>query len=206
MAAPKLKANIREVNGTTNAKKLRNSGFTPAVLYSGGAETKNIELQTKVLNKVIQEHGNGAMVSIELGGSFLPAIIKEIQRDVVKEKLLHVDFQQLSENVKVKLTIPIVLENKEKVEDNTTIVQQQLMDIELQCLPKYIPSAIYVDANMLKKENSITIGNLDIFKDENIEVLNDEQEIIATLTYASMGESEEEDESLYESDKSILDM
>ncbi len=208
MATPKLKADIREESGKTNSKKLRNEGLVPGVLYGHNKETREVQIKTNELQKVLSQYGYGTMVSLEIKDNIIPAIIKEVQNDIVTNNLLHIDLQQLSENEKVKLSVPIVLKGKRDVEDSSTIVQQQLMELEIQCLPKYIPNSITVDAIKVKSGDALTVGDLDIIKDENIEVLNETEEVIASLTSnTTMDEEvEESEENFYESDKSVLDI
>ena len=72
-------------------------------------------------------------------------------------------------------------------------MQQQTMDIELQCLPKYIPQVIRLDVSQLKFGENITIGDLDIAKDDNYEILSDLGEVIVSLIAAHAVEEEEEE-------------
>ncbi len=169
--------------------------------YSGyNQRLKEIEL-SKVLNKF----GSGSTINLNLNGEVIPAIIKEVQKDIIKDNLLHIDFQQLSEDEEIKVFVPVVLVGKGKVENSTTIIQQQIMELEIRCLPKYIPSSIEVDVSNLKFGDSITVGDLNL--GENIEILHDEDEVIASLTANSKYEELEEDKDvpIYESNKSILD-
>lgn len=205
MGIPVLKAELREKNNV-KAKNLRKRGFIPGVLYGHNKDTKEIIVKTKELQKIISNHGFRTMIDLEIEDKKYPTIIKEVQKALVTYNILHVDLQQLNDNEKIKLTLPIVLEGKERVEDSSTVVEQQLKEINIQCLPKYIPSSILVDASILKEKNVLKVKDIEIFKNENIDVLNDLEDIVATVTYATREENIEEDNRpIYESSKSILE-
>ncbi|SHH46842.1 large subunit ribosomal protein L25 [Caloranaerobacter azorensis DSM 13643] len=205
MAAPKLNVELRDGGGRRYSIKLRKNGFIPGVIYGHNKQTKSIKLKEIELSKVLNKFGSGSTVNLNLNGEVIPAIIKEVQKDIIKDNLLHIDFQQLSEDEEIKVFVPVVLVGKGKVENSTTIIQQQIMELEIRCLPKYIPSSIEVDVSNLKFGDSITVGDLNL--GENIEILHDEDEVIASLTANSKYEELEEDKDvpIYESNKSILD-
>ncbi|MGF7058450.1 50S ribosomal protein L25 [Brassicibacter mesophilus] len=207
MAVPKLKAEIRNSAGSRNSIKLRNEGFIPGVLYGHNKETKPIKVNKNELQKVLIKYGSTGTINVELEDNTVPVLIKEIQRHVIKDSVLHLDLQQLSEDKKVKLRVPIVIQGREKVERSTGIVEQQLMEMEIQCLPKYITQAVTVDVSKLKFGEIVTINDLDIAKDENYEVLTELSEVIVSMTAASKEEEpvEERTVPIYESTKSILD-
>ncbi|KGG80931.1 50S ribosomal protein L25 [Caloranaerobacter azorensis] len=205
MAAPKLNVELRDGGGRRYSIKLRKNGFIPGVIYGHNKQTKSIKLKEIELSKVLNKFGSGSTINLNLNGEVIPAIIKEVQKDIIKDNLLHIDFQQLSEDEEIKVFVPVVLVGKGKVENSTTIIQQQIMELEIRCLPKYIPSSIEVDVSNLKFGDSITVGDLNL--GENIEILHDEDEVIASLTANSKYEELEEDKDvpIYESNKSILD-
>jgi len=189
-----LKAEERKNLGKNAAKKLRKQGYTPGVVYGHHYKVKGIQAKTKELNRVLIQQGFKGMVNLEIDGEVIPTIIKEVQSDQMSKNVIHVDFQHVSLDEKVKISVPIVLRGREKVENNDRIIQQQLSTLEIQCYPKDIPEEIEADAEILAKEETLTVGDLEILKDERIEVLHAPEEIIAILTYAAKyDESAEED-------------
>lgn len=208
MAVPKLKAEIRNESGRRNSNKLRVSGYTPGVIYSHGEETQTIRLETLELNKLFNRYGETGRIEIELEGETVSALIKEVQRDPVKASVLHADFQRLSADVPVRIRVPISIQGREAVEEATRgVVEQQLMEVELQCLPKYIPQYITVDVSSLDFGQNIVLSDLDIAKDENYEMFTELSEVIVSLTASSKVEEPEEETEvpIYESEKSILE-
>ncbi len=207
MAVPKLKAEIRSNVGRRNCNKLRTSGYVPGVIYGNGEDTKAIKLETQELNRILNKHGSTGTIEIELQGEAVTVLIKEVQRHPIKDVVLHTDFQKLSADKKVRLRIPVVIQGRESVEVATSgVIEQQLMEVELQCLPKYIPQYIAVDVSNLNFGDVIKLSDLDIAKDENYELFTDLDELIVSLTASSKHEElEEKAVPIYESEKSILD-
>ncbi|MGO1369931.1 MAG: 50S ribosomal protein L25 [Senegalia sp. (in: firmicutes)] len=208
MATKKLTAKLREEVGTGDSNQLRREGYTPGVLYGRSKDTKNIAFNTKELQKIVTDEGYGALVTLDIDGKNTAAILKDVQREIVKDGFLHADFQELSENEEIRLTIPLYLENREKAETNDSIVQLQLSEIDIECLPKYIVSYVNIDAAKLKDQPAITIGDLEL---EGIDILHEDDEVIASLTYASKAQEEDDDDEeatetpIYEDEKSVLE-
>ena len=209
MAIPKLDVLTREGKGKKSSHSLRKDGFVPGVIYGHNKDTKTIKIDGLKLEKLLNRYGDNGTVTLELDGEIKPTIIKEIQRGIVKEGVMHIDFQELSAGEKIRMTIHVSLIGKEKVETSSTIIQQQLSEIDIQCLPKDIPSGITADVSNLETGKSLTVGELDIFSNDNIEVLNDESEIVASLTTVkSEPEPDEEEDdtlSLYDNEPSTLE-
>lgn len=207
MAIPKLNVMTREGNGKKSSQKLRKEGFVPGIIYGHNKETKSIKMDGQLLQKLLNRYGESGTVNLEIDGEIKPTIIKEVQRGIVKSGVVHIDFQELSAGEKIKMTVHITLVGKEKVESSSTIIQQQLSELDIQCLPKDIPQGITVDVSQLEIGNSLTVADMDIYKDPNIEVLNDETEVVTSLTSVSNQTEEQEEDSLpiYESEDSILD-
>lgn len=206
MATPKLKVEPRILNPKVKPHILRKRGFLPGVLYGRNKDTREFQIRTKELQSIISKHGYGAMVNLEIENKLIPAIIKEVQKETLSQEILNIDLQELSHDVKIKLIIPIVLEDKDRVENSNTIVEQQLKELNIQCFPKYITSSIIVNSSVLEDSNVLKVGDLEVINNKNIEVLNDVEEIVATLSRATKEIVEEEDNSpIYASDKSILD-
>ncbi|EOD00578.1 50S ribosomal protein L25 [Caldisalinibacter kiritimatiensis] len=208
MGSPKLKAEVRDTIGRRKCKKIRKKGFVPAVVYGHNKETKEIKVEEVELEKVLNRHGYKTTIDLEIDGKVVTTIIKEVQRHITKDNFLHIDFQQLSKDEKIKLQVPINLIGREKVESSTSIFQQQLVELDIQCLPKNIVKSIDVDISELKFGEYITVSDLNIPEDSGVEVLNNPNEIIGTLTSTTKqtDDTEQQDTPIYESSKSILDI
>ncbi len=185
MATPVLEAIARETVGKNPISKERKIGNVPAILYSRGKKTEKVFLKEKELEKLLAQFGTSSRLGLDYNGERHYAVIKEIQRDIIKQQLLHVDLQKLNDNDRVKLAFPIHVNNKEAVESSSEIVQLRLSEVEIYTYPKYLPEKVEVDARILKDRAVITINDLSIAADENIEILHDRGAIVASLVYTS---------------------
>lgn len=194
MSKPVLVAQIRERTKKKGLRALRNEGFVPAIVYGSNVESKNIKIQKNEVERVLNKCEIGSSVELNINSDNTLAIIKDIQRHIVKQNVLHIDFQELTKGEKVRVKIPVHLINKSAVENSTLVVQEQLKEIEIQTLPKYLPQSIDVNASILKDKDAIKVSDIDICNDENIEILSDTEQIIALLAHASREEAAVTDE------------
>lgn len=199
MANAKLSAEIRQELGKNRSRALRHEDYLPAVLYGKGEETKTIKMNALEFLKLVRKHGYSSLIDLELDGETLPVIIKEVQNHPVKGNVIHVDFQKLNKDEKVKLTLPISIIGRENAETKETILVQQLNEIEIECLPRYIPQSIEADVSNVDLNTPLFVSDLEIAKNENITIFRDLQDVVASLTEpTSHVEEEDEDEELPE--------
>ena len=97
-------------------------------------------------------------------------------------------------NQPVKVVVPIVLLGKENIRLQPSVLVQQLDEIEIECLQKYLPESAQVDVSIIDFNTPIYVSDLDVFKNENITVLEEPDVLVATLVSAAKAEEEEEGE------------
>lgn len=184
MATPVLAAELRKAKGKNQMLQVRRSGHVPGVVYSKGKKTKQVLLNEREINKLLSMYGQSLKIALNLEGEKSFAIIREIQRGSVNSEILHVDFQSLDENEKVKVQMPIQVINREAVESSVRFIQLNMNEIEIQTYPRYLPDKIELDAKILNEQDVLTIGDLDITSNEHIEILEDKGKVIASFVYA----------------------
>ena len=194
MAAIKLQVQERTELGKNRANRLRKADMIPGVLYGKREETRYIKVDRGSLQKVYSTVGTTGLIDLEMNGETIPAIIKELQIDPIKHQYMHVDFQKVNMDEAVRLTVPIVLVGKENIRIQPSVLMQQLDEIEIECLPKYIPESVTADVSNIDFNTPIYVSDLDVYKDENITVLNDPDELVANLIAPTDSEETEETE------------
>lgn len=195
MAVPQLTLVPRETIQDKNVKAARKDGNIPAVVYSKGKATKEVFADEREIVRLLNEFGSNRKITLNLGGEKTFGIIKEIQKDYMKNQLIHLDLQALDENVKLTMTMNIHIANREAVEQGDYVLQVQANEVEIEMFPRHMPEAVEVDASLLKNQDNLTMADLDIAKDENIEIMDDMDTVIATLSYIQeMKETEEGEE------------
>lgn len=193
--------------GKNSVKKMRKNNIIPAVVYSRGGETVNVSVDSSEFLKVYKSAGSSSLLELDLEGTKIPAIIKEIQRDPVKNKILHVDFQKLNMDEKVKMTVPIVLLNRDSIRLQPSILTQILDQIEIECLPSNIPNGAEVDVANMDFTTPIMVKDLNLSKDDNIAILRNPDDVVCTLSQPSIEkEDDDEDEVIPEATEAAPDV
>jgi large subunit ribosomal protein L25 len=165
-----LAAQWREGKGKEDARRLRNQGLIPAVVYGQRAETIPVTLNPQELAKVLHG-GAGERTLINLtieglkdGPITKTVILKEKQIDPMKRTWLHVDLYSIAMDEAINVNIPVRLVGKAAGLAQGGIVEQILREIEVKCLPTDIPAGIDVDISALEIGHSIHVAEITIEK------------------------------------------
>ncbi len=159
-----LTAAPRTGRGNGPARRLRQSGQVPAILYGPGTEPHPIAVPAQDLERAFQK-GNiqRTIFALDLqngpSGSRL-AVIKELQTHPVTGRLLHVDFYEIDLSRKLRVRIPLVPRGKAKGEELGGMLQIIEREIEVFCLPGEIPERIEVDVSPLGVGETLHVRDL----------------------------------------------
>lgn len=191
MSRYKLNASKREQTGKSGA--LRRQNLIPAVIYGAHMESQHIEVPLNEVEKFVRHHAPGATLDINVGDKTFLALFKSVQTHPVNQRVMHMDFQALQANEKVKVTIPIHIVVGEHVRD--VMVQELLNEIEIFALPGDLESHITIHVEEGKAGDMILLEQLDIAKNDKIEILTPLDtavyNIVEFRAYAGAGEGEE---------------
>jgi large subunit ribosomal protein L25 len=175
-----LNGQFRSETGKGPANRLRNKGRIPGIIYGNGTVNIPVEVDGKELNRLLRYYGESSLVGIDLGQGVKTVLIKDVQRDPVTHNVLHVDFQETRSDRKIKTVVPVVITGREMIEKDGLILQQQLRELEIECFPHNIPKNVIVDAASMDIGHAMTVGDVEM--GEEISILNDAGEVIASLT------------------------
>jgi len=182
MEAPILRALRRNRSGKGVARKIRAQGMIPAVLYGSG-ENIPLTLQPQELLKILTLGENTIFrleIDGELGGD-RQAIVRDLQRDPLKETLLHADLYRISMDVEITVSVPIVLQGMSReVSDIGGMINQLLHEIEIQCLPSLIPHELTIDVAHLGIGEVLHVRDLPV--PQGIQVLAASDEVVASVS------------------------
>jgi large subunit ribosomal protein L25 len=182
MATVSLSAKSRDTIGTGNARKLRQQGEVPAVIYGHSREAKSLSLNTRDVEKLLtQIAGTSTVVELTVDGKTARTLIREVQRHPFKRQVLHVDFQELVAGEKVTLRVPLRFHGTPVgVRDSGGILEETMHQISLRVDPSNIPDHIDVDVGALTIGHSIHIRDLNL--PAGAEVMDDEDATIALVS------------------------
>ena len=187
----KLDYSLREESGSRKSGRLRNEGKIPAVIYGNGFATHNIVLSEREILKVLKSLGENAVVNLEIDGKTETAMVKDIQRTPVGHRITHIDLQQVNAKEKIQVEVPVTLVGKEHGIDDG-VLQQQLDTVLVECLAVNIPRDIKVDIDDMNVGDSMTVA--DLYENENYVVLNEQDEVIASITPSTLNSCKEDEE------------
>ena len=202
MLKSEIRGDIRNEIGSNACHRIRDKGHVPAVMYGYHKASNSLEVDRRELDHIVRHYGANAMLDLHLGNRDATVMIKDLQRNPVTKEIMHVDFQEVSLHELVHTTVPIKLVGKGRVESGEGVIQQQLREIHIECLPGSIPESIEVNVAMLMAGHPLRVADVEFGRE--LSVLNDPQEIIVALTKAERAvESVEEGSNLLEKVTSI---
>ena len=186
MAEVTLEVSRREGTGKGVARKLRAAGKVPAVVYGGHREPVAIEVDRKAVAELIQksEHGVRSIFLLKMVGTDQQrhAMIKDIQIDPVSRKMRHIDFVRVAMDEKVRVTIPVHLNGTAIGVKEGGLLDFQVRELHIECLPGQIPDSIEVDISALGHHDYLRISDLQL--PEGVKVLDDDQRVVVGVTHA----------------------
>ena len=190
----KLVLNKRDAKGKNKVDKLRAKGEIPGVLYSKGEEAKLVSGLEKDLLKAYSEEGYSNIFEIEVDGETTSVLFKEVQMHHIKNAMVHFDLFEVDMNTELTVEVPVILEGRDEVKVQPSSLIQVLNEVQVTCLPKYLPSEAVVNVVEMQIGDVKTVADLDIYGDENIKIDIDAEETVATLVEPTEEKEPEEGE------------
>jgi large subunit ribosomal protein L25 len=190
MATVNLQGEIRTGLGKAVAKKLRRAQRIPGVVYGGAKGALSVTVDPLALQGVLGQ-GENVLINLSLtgdGGRTAMVILKELQRDPVKGRPLHVDFQEVSMEKKVRVEISLHLTGEPAgVKNKGGILEHGLRQLFVECLPLAIPERITLDVSGLDIGNSLHVKDLAL--PEGVRVLDDPERVVASVVAPTIEEA-----------------
>jgi large subunit ribosomal protein L25 len=193
-----VKASNRELLGK-KVKQLRREGMIPAVLYGHGIEPAAIKIEARSLTSAMKAARGNRLIEIQIGKDGLHTVlVKDIQHDVITQKILHVDFYEVIMTEKITAEIPITMTGESPVlRRGEGMLLTELSSVTVECLPGDLPEEIEVDMSGLEEiGQSIFIGDLRLADD--VKVLTAPDDLIAKVLPLRREEVIEEEEAVEE--------
>jgi large subunit ribosomal protein L25 len=186
MAEVTLEVSRREKSGKGVAKKLRAKGRIPAVVYGGHRDPVAIEVDRKAVSDLVQksEHGVRSIFLLKMQGTDQQrhAMIKDIQIDPMSRRMTHIDFVRVIMDEVVRVTVPVHVVGTAHGVKEGGILDWQVRDLHVECLPNAIPDKLDVDVTPLGSHEYYRIS--DIKLPEGVKVLDDPERVVVGVTQA----------------------
>jgi large subunit ribosomal protein L25 len=186
MAEVTLEVTRRETTGKEVAKKLRRDGKVPAVVYGGHRDPVAITVDRKSVSELIQksEHGIRSVFLLKMAGSDQQrhAMIKELTINPISRKMTHIDFVRVVMDEMVKVTVPVHITGTAIGVKEGGLLDFQVRDLHVECLPNAIPDSIDVDVTSLAHHEYIRVKDLKL--PEGVKVSDDPERVVVGVTHA----------------------
>ena len=173
-----LNANLRQLTGN-HAKKLRSEFIIPAVVYGLGNPSVSLEVAYNDFVKVFSASGETSLVDLKFDGKLKKVLIKDIQKDPVSGRAIHISFIEVNLKQKIKASIPVIIEGAEDapvIKSGTGVLNFIKQEIEVEALPTDLPHEFHVDISTLENiGDEVRISQIE-FDRSKVELVNATEE------------------------------
>ena len=176
----KLKAEKREESGKGAARKLRAAGRVPAVLYGHGVGPMAVSVDARDLFHVLHgSAGTNVLVDLQVDGAQHLSLPREIQRDHVRGRYLHVDFLAVRRDETVTVSVPVRVVGESPGVKAGGVIEHHLWDLQVECLPGDVPDGIEADVSKLQVGDSLRVA--DLLPPQGVSVLTPLEESVVAV-------------------------
>lgn len=192
----KIEVQSRVAQGSNAAGRLRRAGTIPAAINRIKGDTTLVKFNAHTFEGLLRRHTSEQfIVTLVLDGLSIPALVREVQHDVINGTAVHVDFCEISLDENVNVSIPIVLLGEPVgVRDFGGMLEQSAREVEVACLPRDVVEQFEIDTSELGVGESLFVHDLKL--GEEFTLLTDEETTVASVIdpAAAAARSEREDE------------
>ncbi len=199
-----LKARQRTDTGKQVAKSLRRDGALPAVVYGSGESSTPLTLDYREFEGFLRKtRGESVVINLEIEGmEDKKALLRDIQRDYLRNQLLHADFQQIRMSDRITTEVSLVMIGEPiGVTRDGGVLDQSLRVVEISCVASEIPEHLEVDISELAMGDTIHISDLSF---DNVEIETDGEVAVVSVLTPMAEEPEEEEVDLEQEEPEII--
>ncbi len=162
MSTASLSASVRTETGKGAARKIRQAGHIPAVIYGHGREAQSLTINARETDKLLKSIAiSSTVIELSIDGKSARTLIREVQRHPFKRTITHIDFQELVAGETVSVHCPIVYVGvPEGVRLEGGLLDQIMHQLHIEVDPSAIPNHIDVDVSALKIGNTLHVSDL----------------------------------------------
>lgn len=191
MAEFQLNGVVRTVKGK-KSRNLRKQGIVPAIVYGPANDPISTQFPYRDIEVMLMNAGGTNLIDITIDGKTYPALARDVQRDVVRGDILHVDFFAVDETKKIRVEVPVVMEGRSPVvlaREGILITGPNTLTLEV--FPTDIRNRIVINL-----EELVELGQEVLVRDlkfgDQVTVINDPNEMIAKIVQPAAARAEED--------------
>lgn len=166
--------------------RLRQAGRLPAVIYGAGGESEKVSLNYREFDRLISRADAAkSILNINNNGNVTTAVIRDIQRDPVTRRFLHVDLYRVRMDQENTFEIPVHGEGVPAGVREGGILETHLRNVEVRCMPDNLPTALTIDLTGLRLNSSIHASDLQL--PQGVSLATEPGEVIFTVVAPQSG-------------------
>ena len=176
-----LEAEQRPLASKGAVKAMRVKGRIPGVAYGDDGAAVALSVDEKSVQAILHSKGGrNALVSLKIGGTSHPVLIKEIQRHPITRALWHVDFHRISLKKKIETKVPVHVKGEAPgVKVGGGVLEHLIRDLRVRCLPTEIPAFVDADISNLQINQGLRAKDLQL--PAGVELLIDAESVIVHI-------------------------
>jgi len=198
MSGFEVEAEVRLDAGKGASRRLRRDGKVPAILYGGSEAPQTIALNHNEVRKHLEHEAfYSHILTVNVGGKVNKAILRDVQRHPAKPLIMHMDFMRVDENQPIRVHVPLHFVGQDASPGVKAggVVSHELIEVEIEVLPRHLPEYISVDMSGLDIGDTIHLSNLKLPEScELVELMRGESHdlMVASVHAPRRGGEEEE--------------
>lgn len=174
-----LDAKLRDKTGKESSKKYRREGYIPSIIYGQGKNT-NILINEHSFRKMYSKLTRSTILSLNLENKKIDVLIKDYDRNSLKDQFIHIDFYEIDVNKPVHVKIPIEFVGNAIGIREGGLLEKHLVSLEVECLPKDIVNHFEVNIEHLKINDSLHVR--DIKLDKKYKILSHQDDVVIRIS------------------------
>lgn len=188
-----LTATVGRTTGSRPSNRLRVEGKVPGVLYGLGRDNVTLAVDHRELRQALTtDAGLNAIITMEVDGASELCIVRELQRDPVRNDVTHVDFIRVDPDAEILVEVPLVLEGEaKKVLSEQGVVDQIHYTLSVYAKPNAIPNELVIDVSELEVGETITVADVALPAGTRTEIDPEDVIVTASVTRAALGDEDE---------------
>lgn len=195
MVQSRLSVRPRKRTGKSGAREVRKEGNIPAVLYGNGVEPTALVVEPEALRRALSNSaGRNTVLEIEIeGGEKRFSLLREIQKDPLGDRAIHIDFLAIDMEKPVRVSVPVNANGRSEGERKGGKLEKLMRAVEIECLPSDIPDSVEIDVSDLDIGDSVDVAGVEL--GEGVAPLRGgDEKVVQVIAERAAAEEEEETE------------
>ncbi|MDS0527281.1 50S ribosomal protein L25 [Clostridium sp. SHJSY1] len=170
----------RNLSSGHSARRERRNGLVPGVLYGKKIGNFLFEVGELELGRELSSRGEHGIINFNFNGNEEMALLKEVQRDPVSHRIIHIDLEEIGANKEIQSEVPIQFTGEEWLNNKGAVLQKEKAVVKVSCKPDKLPKSIKMDVS--KGELGAVYRFSDLEISEEISIIDDIQTVIASIS------------------------